>query len=539
MDRQGARVVGAGLGLAALVLTPVVGALAASGAAPAPQARPAIIATGGDATTATLADGGARTELPWLLPGDADPAVAPGGRRIAFSSERDGNRELYVADTITGVVMRLTRNLKADDRRPAWSPDGRRLAWQSGRPGSFDLFVMNADGSRKQRLVGGAGDDVDPDWSPDGERVAFSSNRGGHRDLWSTPAAGGEPELLLDVRGEARAPAWSPDGRRLAYGGVVGGDADIWVVTPGLSEPRRVTHGAAADLRPDWAPDGRRLAFTRAGGGRAETWLVRADGSQAQPLEGSAGDTDPDWVLTSPSLAPGADQLLPDLEQLAPRGLVVIAKGRRFKLGFDSAVENLGRGPLRIRGVRPPGRATMDAVQVIELRGGGTRIVEGVGRMRYEDHPPHKHWHFQPFERYELRRASDNAFLVRDGKSGFCLVDRYGRASRHVPNVGPPRFISDCGAYRPQLRRVEEGSSVGYVDRYPAFFHGQDVDVTGVPAGEYVLVHLANPERLARELRYSNNAASVRLRLTWPAGRTAAPKVEVLARCGDSAVCPS
>ena len=435
-------------------------------------------------------------------------------------------------------MVRLTRNLKADDRRPAWSPNGRRLAWQSGRAAAGDLFVMDADGGRKQRLAGGAGDDVDPAWSPDGKQVAFSSNRGGHRDLWSVPAAGGEPELLLDVRGEARAPAWSPDGRRLAYAGVVGGNSDVWVVAAGGTKPRRVTRGAASDLRPDWSPDGRWLAFTRAAGGRVRTWLVRADGTQARPLEGAAGDTDPDWAVASPSLAPGADQLLPDLEQLAPAGLVVIPRGKRFKLGFASAVENLGRGALRIRGVRPPGRATMDAKQVIELRGGGTRIVDGVGRMKYEDHPPHKHWHFQPFERYELRRASDNAFLVRDGKSGFCLIDRYGRASRFVKNVGPPRFISDCGALRPEARRVEEGSSAGYVDRYPAFFHGQDVDVTGVPAGEYLLVHLANPERLVRELAYSNNQASVRIRLTWPSGPERVPKVDVLARCGDSATCP-
>ena len=106
----------------------------------------------------------------------------------------------------------------------------------------------------------------------------------------------------------------------------------------------------AADLRPDWAPDGRRLAFSRAVGGGVRTWLVRADGSQARPLEGAAGDTDPDWAVASPSLAPGPEQLLPDLEQLAPAGLVVIPKGKRFKLGFASAVENLGRGALRIRG---------------------------------------------------------------------------------------------------------------------------------------------------------------------------------------------
>ncbi len=187
VNRHGAHVAGAGLGLAVLVLAPAVAALAAAGGAPSTAPRPAIVAVAAAAATATVADGSSRTELPWLLPGDTDPAVAPDGRHLAFSSERDGNPEIYVADAATGAVLRLTRNLKAADRRPAWSPNGRRLVWQSGRPGSLDLFVMDADGGRKQRLVGGAGDDIDPDWSPDGKRVAFSSNRGGHRDLWVGP----------------------------------------------------------------------------------------------------------------------------------------------------------------------------------------------------------------------------------------------------------------------------------------------------------------------------------------------------------------
>ncbi len=76
-----------------------------------------------------------------------------------------------------------------------------------------------------------------------------------------------------------------------------------------------------------------------------------------------------------------------------------------------------------------------------------------------------------------------------------------------------------------------EGTSVGYVDRYPAFFHGQELDVTRLPAGRYVLVHRANPDRTMRELRYSDNAASVLLQLTWPQGPSSAPRVVVLGRC--------
>jgi hypothetical protein len=106
-----------------------------------------------------------------------------------------------------------------------------------------------------------------------------------------------------------------------------------------------------------------------------------------------------------------------------------------------------------------------------------------------------------------------------------------------VPGTGPPRFLGDCGAGQRDARVVEQGSSVGYVDRYPAFFHGQVLPLTGLPAGRYLLAQRANPERTMRELRYSNNDASLLLRLSWPRGRRAPPVVLVLRRCPDTADC--
>ena len=79
---------------------------------------------------------------------------------------------------------------------------------------------------------------------------------------------------------------------------------------------------------------------------------------------------------------------------------------------------------------------------------------------------------------------------------------------------------------------------MGYTDRYPAFFHGQDLELTGLPPGRYLLVQTANPGRRLRELDHANNAASALLRVSWPSGRRSAPRVEVLRRCGASAVCP-
>jgi hypothetical protein len=157
--------------------------------------------------------------------------------------------------------------------------------------------------------------------------------------------------------------------------------------------------------------------------------------------------------------------------------------------------------------------------------------------MHYELHQPHFHWHLQSFVAYELRRADGSGRPLRDRKTGFCLIDRWGRVVPRVPATGPPRFVGDCGAGQPNARRVEHGTSVGYVDRYGPFFHGQNVEVTGLPAGRYVLVHHVNPERTMRELGYANNAASALLQLTWPNGRSAPPRVEILRRCDGGDRC--
>src|SRR5438105_1146558 len=72
--------------------------------------------------------------------------------KIAFTSNRDGNDEIYVMNTDGTGVTRLT-NDPASDSQPAWSPDGSRIAFTSTRVGNFDIYVMNADGTNVTRLT--------------------------------------------------------------------------------------------------------------------------------------------------------------------------------------------------------------------------------------------------------------------------------------------------------------------------------------------------------------------------------------------------
>jgi Lysyl oxidase len=231
---------------------------------------------------------------------------------------------------------------------------------------------------------------------------------------------------------------------------------------------------------------------------------------------------------------------LPDLDQELPWDLQVTSTGpstaREYRLGFASAVRNIGDGPLIVSGRRRWGAIpTMTADQLVESADAPMAVVEGVGRLRYVESRDHEHWHLLDFERYELRRAGGGTKRVTDRKTGFCLGDRYrtrGRALPARPSV--PRYTGRCGLGATGRLRLVEGISVGYGDDYPANLEGQSLPLTGLPAGRYVLVHSVNVQRLLRETDYGNNASSLLLRLQWRAG---APSLRVLRRCPDRARC--
>ena len=108
----------------------------------------------------------------------------------------------------------------------------------------------------------------------------------------------------------------------------------------------------------------------------------------------------------TPGITPDSVQL-PDLDQELPWDLQVTSRGpstaREHRLGFASAVSNIGDGPLIISGRRELSADTMTADQLIERSGAPMAVVEGVGRLRYVQSRDHEHWHLLDFERYELR----------------------------------------------------------------------------------------------------------------------------------------
>ena len=248
------------------------------------------------ATTAAAAASGAERAI---VVGNDAPAWSPDGRRIAFTSFRHGNGEIYVMRSDGSAASRLTRTAAHNDHA-AWSPDGTKLAFASTRDGNYEIYVMNADGSAQRRLTDNAASDYLPTWSPDGREIAWQSDRGGDFDIYAADVDSGNVRRLTTSAAADTSPSWSHDGR-IAYSSRVGGIYNIYVMGGDGSDAHAVTSGATNKDRPAWSPDGTKLLYVSDQDlplGNTEIYVVDAAGGTPTRLTNFTGRDD--WPAWSP-----------------------------------------------------------------------------------------------------------------------------------------------------------------------------------------------------------------------------------------------
>jgi len=148
------------------------------------------------------------------------------------------------------------------DTEPAWSPDGTKIAFSSARDGNFEVYVMNADGSGQSNLTNNPEPNLSPgaNWSPDGTKIAFSSARDNpsQSEVYVMNADGSGQTNLTNVLSifDGR-PAWSPDGTKIAFASNRGPNplpTEIFVMNADGSGQTGLTNNAATDVEPDWQP---------------------------------------------------------------------------------------------------------------------------------------------------------------------------------------------------------------------------------------------------------------------------------------------
>ncbi len=212
------------------------------------------------------------------------PAFAMDGTAIFFHSGRDRDPRSAIEVATTGgqpggdlgimtIVDDGSRNYHAQP-----SPDGRFVAFDSDRDGERAIYVANRDGSQVRR-ISGAGYAAVPTWSRNNEWLAYIRAEPDNRsvwNLWMQPAAGGSARRVTNYRyGQTWAASWFPDNRRIAYSH----ENTLMVMDLQTGEATRYGTPVKGQLvrTPAVSPDGTKIIFQVF---RHGAWLLDlADGS--------------------------------------------------------------------------------------------------------------------------------------------------------------------------------------------------------------------------------------------------------------------
>jgi hypothetical protein len=206
--------------------------------------------TSGDLRVITILDDGAKNY-------HAQPS--PDGRLIAFDSDRDGERGVYVADRDGSNVHRISGSGYA--AVPTWSPDGTRLTYLRAEPNNpkvWNLWIQpsGADGAAATRVTNYRyGQPWSASWFPDNRHIAYT-----HEDtLFVLDLQTGKSRAFASpLKGRLlRTPAVSPDGKTIVF--QVHRDGG-WLMNVDDGSMKRVLADPSAEEFA-WSPDGRRVAY--------------------------------------------------------------------------------------------------------------------------------------------------------------------------------------------------------------------------------------------------------------------------------------
>jgi Tol biopolymer transport system component len=208
------------------------------------------------------------------LNGDAEISLqmrlSPDGERVAISQPTAGGltSDIWIGETTHESWARFTFDA-ATDNYPIWSPDGRRILFSSDRNGLFDLFQRTSNGEGSDEVLFRSRESKTPsDWSQDGQFIAYTVNypADNNYDVWilpmrsSPPGNERKPFPFLHTNSRELRATFSPDGRWIAYQSDESGRDEIYIRPfPGPGGKWQVS--IAGGTRPRWRGDGKEIFF--------------------------------------------------------------------------------------------------------------------------------------------------------------------------------------------------------------------------------------------------------------------------------------
>jgi Tol biopolymer transport system component len=231
--------------------------------------------------------------------------LSPDGKNFLYASTHLGDREcppppdrsrgyvwklypdydIFAAPVGGGALTRLT-DTPGYDAEGAFSPDGKKIVFTSVRDGDLDIYTMNADGSGVRRLTDRKGFDGGPFFSWDGRHIVYRSHypspgkdlddyesllrqdlmRPSRAEIYTMRADGTRQVQVTDTGHANWSPFMHPNGRQIIFSSNMhdpeGRTFSLYIVNVDGTGLERVTYGARFDSFPMFSRDGRKLVFS-------------------------------------------------------------------------------------------------------------------------------------------------------------------------------------------------------------------------------------------------------------------------------------
>ena len=194
-------------------------------------------------------------------------SLSPDGKRAAVSvlDAEATNVDVAVLDLERGILSRVTTD-PTPEADPRWSPDGLRVAYTSQKKGNRDIFEKNASGlGDETELVSSSDPESIDDWSPDGKYIIYRTGANTNT-IFALPLFGErKPFPVVESKFNKDGSHLSYDDKWLAFNAVETGTSEVYVVSfPKPDQKRQISTNGGS--QPRWRQDGKELYFMASDG---------------------------------------------------------------------------------------------------------------------------------------------------------------------------------------------------------------------------------------------------------------------------------